>query len=176
MIDESMEGIDRAVGIVRDVREFSHAGGRERERADLNELLDRVVRVATPELGVGVTIERSYGDLPLVLCSKQQIKQVFLNLIVNAIHAVGETGSIRLTTRADDHEVGVWIDDDGCGIPREIEDRIFDPFFTTKEVGQGTGLGLSISYEIIRSDGGEIVVERKDGPGARLCVRLPIGD
>jgi len=176
MIEESLEGVDRAARIIRDVREFSHAGGGGREKADLNQLLDQVLRVAKPELSAGVTIEQYYGDLPLVLCSPQQIKQVFLNLIVNAIHAVGEAGKVRVTTEAGRHSVLIRIDDDGCGIPREIEERIFDPFFTTKDVGRGTGLGLSISHEIIRSEGGEIAVEAKDGPGARICVQLPISD
>ena len=174
IIDESLDGIDRAAGIVRDVREFSHAGRREAEPADLNELMDRVIRVAAPELGAGVAIERDYGELPLVPCSPQQLKQVFLNLIINAIHAVDGSGRVRITTRAAADEVRLWIDDEGCGIPEDVAERIFDPFFTTKQVGQGTGLGLSISHEIIRGHGGEIAVEPKTGPGATFVLRLPL--
>jgi len=176
VIDESLEGIDRAAGIVRDIREFSHAGSPERESTDLNQLLDRVIRVAKPELSPGITIEKSYGELPLVRCSSQQIKQVLLNLIINASHAVGETGSVRLITETKGNEVLITVEDDGCGIPDEVEERIFDPFFTTKELGKGMGLGLSISYEIIRKHGGEITVETKRGSGSRFCIRLPVGD
>ena len=175
IIDESLEGVDRAVSIVRDVREFSHAGGGQREWADLNQLLDRVTRVATPGLGPAIRIDRQYGEIPMVLSSPQQLKQVFLNLIVNAIQAVGEAGTIRLCTETKDDAVLVRVEDDGCGIPDDDIERIFDPFFTTKAVGQGTGLGLSISYEIIRNHGGEISVEPKADGGTCICVRLPIG-
>jgi PAS domain S-box-containing protein len=175
VIDESLEGIDRAAGIIRNIREFSNAGSPERERTDLNQLLDEVIRVAKHELSTGVTIDRSYGDLPLVLCSAQQLKQVVLNLIINAIHAVEKTGRIQLITQVKGIHVLLTVDDDGCGIPEEVEERIFDPFFTTKEMGQGMGLGLSISHEIIRNHGGEITVEPKTGPGASFCVWLPLG-
>jgi len=161
---------------VRDVREFSHAGHRERELADLNELLDQVIRVAAPEIGSGISIDRRYGELPLVLCSPQQLKQVFLNLTVNAIHAVDGSGTVVITTRAERNHVRVWIDDDGCGIPDSLLERIFDPFFTTKEVGQGTGLGLSISHEIIRGHGGEIIIEPKAEVGSCFAVTLPLSD
>jgi len=176
IIDESLEGIDRAAGIVRDVREFSHTGHRERELSDVNELLDQVIRVAAPEIGSGISIDRRYGQLPMVLCSPQQLKQVFLNLTINAIHAVDGSGAVVITTRAEPNHIRVWIDDDGCGIPDSLLERIFDPFFTTKEVGQGTGLGLSISHEIIRGHGGEIIVERKAEAGSRFAVKLPLSD
>ncbi|MBW2289741.1 MAG: PAS domain S-box protein [Deltaproteobacteria bacterium] len=174
IIDESLEGIDRAAGIVREVREFSHAGHRERELADLNELMDQVIRVAAPEIATAISIDRDYGELPPILCSPQQLKQVFLNLTINAIHAVGGSGAVMITTRAEGNQIRVWIDDDGCGIPDNLIERIFDPFFTTKEVGQGTGLGLSISHEIIRGHGGEIVVEPKAEVGTRFAVTLPL--
>jgi PAS domain S-box-containing protein len=177
MIDESLEGIDRAAGIVRDVREFSHVGRQDFELADLNELMDRVIRVAAPGLGPGLSIEREYGVFPLVHCAPQQIEQVFLNLLVNAAHAVHSAesaGCVQVTTSADADEFRLRIDDDGCGIPEIVAERIFDPFFTTKEVGEGTGLGLSISYEIIRGHGGEIALEKKPEAGARFVVTLPL--
>jgi two-component system NtrC family sensor kinase len=176
IIDESLEGIDRAASIVRDVREFSHAGNRERELADLNELLDQVIRVAAPEIRSGISIDRNYGELPLIRCSPQQLKQVFLNLTINAIHAVEGSGAVAITTRVEHNQIRVWIDDDGCGIDESVLERIFDPFFTTKEVGQGTGLGLSISHEIIRGHGGEIIVEPKAESGSRFSVTLPLSD
>ncbi|MCZ6783153.1 MAG: ATP-binding protein [Proteobacteria bacterium] len=173
VIDESLEGIDRAAAIVRDVREFSHAGDAAGELADLNQLLDSVLRVAAPELHEGIRLERSYGYVPAIPCSPQQLKQVFLNLIVNAIHAVDGEGCVSVTTESTGGAVVVRVEDDGCGISEEVMERIFDPFFTTKPVGKGTGLGLSISHEIIRSHGGEIRVSSQPGRGTCFQVRLP---
>jgi signal transduction histidine kinase len=175
IIEESIEGVDRAASIVRDVREFSHAGMPEREQTNLNELLERVTRVASPELSADIQIELALGAIPEVLASPQQLKQVFLNLVVNAIHAIERHGHIRISTELEEGFVAVRIEDDGCGIPTDQAERIFDPFYTTKPVGQGTGLGLSISHEIIRKHAGEIGLEPSDGPGCCFCVRLPIG-
>jgi len=174
IIDESIDGVDRAARIVRDVREFSQAGAPERELVELAPLLDRVARVAAPELGPGIQIERNYAQIPEVPASPQQLKQVFLNLLLNAVHAVDGQGTICISTSHEGDEVIVRIADDGCGIPPEMADRIFDPFFTTKPVGKGTGLGLSISHEIIRTHGGEIDVEPREGDGICFCVRLPL--
>jgi PAS domain S-box-containing protein len=174
IISECIDGVDRAAGIVRDVREFSHAGDSEREMTEMNELLDRVGRVAAPEMGPGVSIERDYERIPRVSTSPQQLKQVFLNLIVNAIHALEGDGTVHISTRVEDEHVVVRIRDDGCGIPAETRQRIFDPFFTTKPVGKGTGLGLSISYEIVRNHGGELGLETVDAPGTCFFVRLPL--
>jgi PAS domain S-box-containing protein len=173
IIQESLEGIDRAAAIVRDVREFSHAGSVERELTDLNQLLDGVLRVAAPELRAGIRLEKDYGELPPISCAPQQLKQVFLNLVVNAIHAVEPGGRIRVATRASGGRVQACIEDDGCGVPQDLIERIFDPFFTTKPVGKGTGLGLSISYEIVRNHGGDITALPVAQGGTRFCVELP---
>jgi len=173
IIGESIEGIDRAARIVRDVREFSHAGTTVRDETELNELLERVIRVATPQLGPGTTVERDYGELPRVRASTPQLEQVFLNLMVNAIQALGAEGRVRVSTRREDDAVRVEIADDGCGIAPGDTERIFDPFYTTKPVGEGTGLGLSISHEIIRDHDGEVTVgPGLDGRGTCFTVRL----
>jgi signal transduction histidine kinase len=174
MIEESLEGVDRAAAIVRDVKGFSHSGRGERELADLNLLLESVLRVAAPQLRHRARIERRYGAIPLVRCAPQELKQVFLNLVLNAGQAVGEDGLIRVTTDAEPDAVTVCVEDNGCGIARELIDRIFDPFFTTKAVGEGTGLGLSISYQIVRKHDGDIEVESEPGRGTSIRVRLPI--
>lgn len=173
IIGESIEGIDRAARIVRDVREFSHAGTTARDETELNELLERVIRVATPQLGAGIEVERDYAEVPRIRASTPQLEQVFLNLVVNAIQAVGVEGRIRVSTRSEADAVRVEIADDGCGIAPGETDRIFDPFYTTKPVGEGTGLGLSISHEIIRDHDGEIAVgPGLDGLGTCFSVRL----
>lgn len=176
LIGECVEGIDRAAAIVRDVKAFSHAGSRERVSTDLAPLLERVLRVAAPQLRgrARVQLELDPG-LPPVRCAPQELQQVFLNLILNAGHAVGAAGRIRIESYRDRDDAVVVVADDGDGIAPEDLDRIFDPFFTTKPVGEGTGLGLAISYQIVRNHGGEIRVESAPGEGTAFRVRLPLG-
>jgi two-component system NtrC family sensor kinase len=176
MLEESLEGVNRAAEIVRGVQGFSHTGSGKREQADLNILLEDVLRMASTQLRGNATLERVYDELPPVHCAPQELKQVFLNLIVNAAHAIAEHGTIRVCTEAFGQTVEVCIEDDGCGIEPDIVDRVFDPFFTTKRVGDGTGLGLGIAYQIVRRHGGEISVSSKAGAGTRFRVVLPIGD
>jgi signal transduction histidine kinase len=175
LIDESVEGVDRAAGIVRDVREFSHAGRHVMERADVNALLEQTLRVARLQIPKGARIDKQLGDLPLIPCEPQRIKQVLMNLILNAAQAIENDGSIRLTTQHVDGEVVIRVDDDGCGIDEEFIDRIFDPFFTTKPVGVGTGLGLAIAFGIIEQHGGKIEVHSRLDEGTSVRAHLPVG-
>jgi len=174
MIDESLEGVDRASSIVRDVKGLAHAGRGERKMADLNELLDGVLRMAAPQLRVTASVEKDYGLLPLVACAPHELQQVFLNLVLNASQSIADRGVIRVRTEAQGRSVMVWIEDDGCGIDPALIDRIFDPFFTTKPIGEGTGLGLGIAHEIVRKHGGEIAIDSKPGRGTVVGVRLPV--
>jgi PAS domain S-box-containing protein len=171
LIEESLEGIDRMASIVRDVRSFSHAGLGHAELADVNELLENAANVAS--LRYAVTVERCYGDLPPVRCAPHQLRQVFLNLIFNALQAVGEAGRIRLVTQCQRDTVIVRVQDDGCGIEAGMIERIFDPFFTTRPAGEGTGLGLALCYQIVRNHGGDIAVESEPGRGTSFFVHLP---
>jgi len=173
MLDESLEGVDRAAAIVRDVRAFSHGGTSERERLDANELLDRALRVAAPQLRHRAQVERDYGELPPIEGARRELEQVFLNLIVNAAQALDGPGTLRVRTARVDGAVEIAVADSGRGIPPELIHRIFDPFFTTKPVGEGTGLGLSISHEIVRRHGGRIDVTSELGRGTEVRVRLP---
>jgi signal transduction histidine kinase len=174
LIEETLEGVDRAVAIVRDVKGFARAGDGAREPSDLHALLRNALRFATPQIGRGIEILEDLGSLPPVCCAPQEIEQVFLNLVVNAAQALGASGQLRITTRAQGSQASVTIEDDGAGIAPEVLDRIFDPFFTTKPAGEGTGLGLSISYEIVQRHGGDIDVESRIGEGTRFVVRLPL--
>jgi two-component system, NtrC family, sensor kinase len=99
---------------------------------------------------------------------------VVLNLVVNAIHAVGAQGVVRVTTELRGRQALMRVEDDGPGIDPDVRARLFEPFFTTKPVGQGTGLGLYVSYEIVRAHGGEIRVDSEPGRGSRFEVRLPL--
>ncbi len=173
LIEESLEGVDRAAEIVRRVRGFSHAGTGERVPTDLNRLLDDVLHMMSSRLRGRATLESNYVDLPRVRCAPQELKQVFLNLLVNAEQAVAEGGRIRVATAKGRGSVAVLVEDDGCGIAAELQERVFDPFFTTKPVGVGTGLGLGIAYQIVKSHGGEIRLESEPGRGTRVRVQLP---
>jgi two-component system NtrC family sensor kinase len=123
-----------------------------------------------------IDIVRDYSeDLPAILADPNQLEQVFINMLLNAGHAMNTGGTLRLTTEKADEFNGVIarVADTGCGIPEENLQRIFDPFFTTKETS-GTGLGLSVSYGIINSHGGTIEVESCVGIGTTFTIGLPI--
>jgi signal transduction histidine kinase len=174
LVGDSVEGVDRAVEIVRGVRNFAHPGSDGREPANLHELLEDALRLISPQLRGRAQLERRYGELPDVTCTPQQLRQVFVNLLLNASQAISPGGRIRLATRLEASRAVVVIEDDGPGIAPEIIDRIFDPFFTTKPVGEGTGLGLGIAYQIVRSHGGTIRVDSAPGCGAKFRVELPV--
>ncbi len=173
LLHESLEGIERTCAIVRDIKGFAHAGHAARGAVELPRLLESVLRVASPQLHDAIRVELDFQPTPPALGSEQELKQVFLNLVVNAVQAMGARGTLRVRTSAEADRVRVDVEDDGCGISPELMERIFDPFFTTKDVGEGTGLGLFISYRVVRSHGGRIDVESTPGRGTRVSVLLP---
>ncbi|HVN36910.1 MAG TPA: ATP-binding protein [Myxococcota bacterium] len=175
LIADSLTGVDRAAAIVRGVRHFTHAGHPAREPANLNELLDDAISMLRPRLHPPeLAIELRAGEIPPVACAPQELRQVFLNLLVNALDAVGESGRVVVTTLREGDAVVAEVRDDGCGMSPETLERIFDPFFTTKRVGEGTGLGLGIAWHIVQKHGGEIAVESAPGSGSSFRVRLPL--
>ncbi len=175
LIAETIEGTERTASIIQDIQRFSHPGTGEFIDTDLNELLREAIRIASPKIRKRAQIFTAFEDLPLVPVSPQEIRQVFLNLLINAGHAVQEgNGKIRVSTQKSGDNILIFVIDNGYGIAPSILGRIFDPFFTTKPVGQGTGLGLGISYRIIHKHGGEITVQSEPSQGSTFCVRLPI--
>ncbi|MDU0459153.1 MAG: PAS domain S-box protein [Geobacteraceae bacterium] len=175
LIIESQDGAGRVRRIVQDLKSFSRVDNTEKALINLNESLETTINIAWNEIKYVADLNRDLGDIPEIHCYPQQLNQVFLNLLVNASHAMeGKPGSITVRTWCDGNDVNVSVTDTGCGIPAEIRQRIFEPFFTTKEVGKGTGLGLSISYDIIRKHGGDITVDSEPGQGTTFKVRLPL--
>ncbi len=181
-VRESLEGSDRIRHIVRDLRDFARRDPEEPVLTDIHEALDSTVRIVSSIARHSVRFERDYGELPPLPLHPVAIRQVFMNLLVNAVQAIeargggreGATGTVRLSTRRAGGTARITVVDDGAGIPRELLDRIFDPFFTTKEVGSGMGLGLSTSFAIVRRHGGALRAESPPGGGAAFHIELPL--
>lgn len=181
--DQTVEGVERVAKIVRALKEFSHPGNREHTAVDINKALESTIVVSRNEWKYVADLVTDLDPaLPTVHCDPGELNQVFLNLLVNAAHAItdvvskgqGERGRITVSTHGDGPWVEVRIQDTGTGIPEEIRPRIFDPFFTTKEVGRGTGQGLAICYSVIvKKLGGRLDFETEVGKGTTFIVRLP---
>jgi PAS domain S-box-containing protein len=179
LLAESIDGADRVTKIVQDLKVFSRVDTVVAGDADINKCLDSTVNIVWNEIKYVAELTRDYGDIPHIACNAQKLNQVFLNLLVNAVHAIQANGkeglgSIVIRTSVDQQFIVIAISDDGCGIGDENKKHLFEPFFTTKEVGRGTGLGLSISAEIIRKHGGEIGVESEVGIGTTFSIKLPL--
>ena len=165
----------RVKHIVQDLKDFSRGGTDEVwEVVNLHDALDRTLNIVRNEIKYKARIETHYGSLPDVECLPSRLHQVFLNLIVNAGHAIEANGTITISTGTSGSEIWIRFEDTGCGIPKQHLNRIFEPFFTTKPVGQGTGLGLSVSYSIVQRHGGSIDVESEVGRGSRFTIHLPL--
>jgi signal transduction histidine kinase len=176
LIEETLEGVERTVSIVRDVREFSQVGGDERVPADLHEMVDTAIRVASSQVAPGVALElRSGGARPVALtCCPSQVIHALVDLVVHAIEAASPAGRVEVATFVEAGLAIVQIDDTGPGISAETRDRMFDPFFTARAGGGSRGLGLAIANEIVRKHGGEIRVFSAEGAGSVVEVRLPL--
>ncbi len=173
LLTESLDGLQRVKRIVQDMKDFSHVDSTDRQFANLENGLDSTLNVVWNEVKYKAEVVKEYGDIPQIECFPSQLNQVFMNLLVNAAHAIPERGRIMLRTGHDDSTVWVEVEDTGQGISQEHLGRIFEPFFTTKPVGKGTGLGLSLSYGIVQKHGGRIEVASEIGKGTRFRVILP---
>ncbi|MDC8756112.1 response regulator [Janthinobacterium fluminis] len=175
LMRESLEGLKRVKDIVQALKDFSHVGESNWLAADLHRGLDSTLNIVNNEIKYKAEIVKQYGELPLVKCLASQLNQVFMNLLVNAAHAIKEFGVITIRTGCTGPDwVWVEIGDNGQGMAPDVMKRIFEPFFTTKAVGSGTGLGLSLSYGIVNKHGGRIEVSSEPGQGCRFTVHLPV--
>jgi len=186
--EQSLAGIAQVSRIVMAMREISHPGTQEMMLVDINNTFENTLIVSRNEWKHIANLVRSFDKtLPSVPCLAGEISQVFLNLIVNAAHAITENktrlglesavGQISVSTERVGDMVAIRIADNGAGIPKGISDKVFEPFFTTKKVGKGTGQGLAIAHDIVTNKhNGTITFETEPGMGTTFTVKLPIRD
>jgi PAS domain S-box-containing protein len=177
----TFDGVERVTNIVKAMKEFAHPDAKEQSPVDLLHALQTTLLVASNEYKYVAKVRTEFEELPFVVCNVGELNQVFLNLIVNAAHAIKDSGkdvdSGEIVIRAiqEGEQAVICVSDNGCGVPAENLSKIYDPFFTTKEVGRGTGQGLAISHSIVvDKHGGEISVASEVGVGTQFTVRLPI--
>ncbi len=184
-ITQSLEGINHVSKIVLSMRDFSRPDRSEKTAVDLNKAIESSITISQNEWKKSVAgVETDFdATLPSVLCLGGEMNQVFLNLIINAAHAVekaeyktdGTKGTISVSTRKKNDSVEIRFSDNGYGIPESIRHRIFDPFFTTKEVGRGIGQGLNVAYRIVTElHGGSMDFNTEEGKGTTFTIRIPI--
>ena len=164
---------------VEDLLNFARSSKPKKEFFNIHETIDDVLNFVRHRSDMhGMFMDRRYGpEVPRMLMDEKKIKQVLINLLMNAKHAVGETGAITVATAYDSERdrVSVMVQDTGYGIEKKNFSRIFDPFFTTKPTGEGTGLGLAVSYGIVKTHGGDLLVESRPGKGSTFTMVLPVG-
>ncbi|MGV1098958.1 sensor histidine kinase [Thiovibrio sp. JS02] len=175
LLENVREGARRTNKIVNDLKNFSRPGDEALQPVDINQCLESTLTLAHPEYKYRITVARELApDLPPVQGAQGQLNQVFMNILLNAVHAFADKGTILVRTWREGEKVHILFKDDGPGMPPYVLNKIFDPFFTTKAVGKGTGLGLSISYGIVKKHGGEILARSVLGQGAEFEVILPL--
>jgi signal transduction histidine kinase len=172
------ENIDRITRIVRELVDFSRPPSYERELIQISEIVKTAVGIVKYDKRVKkVNFETDISpDIPLIRVVPDQMLQVFVNILINALDAVEGQGTIMVSATVDENYIVLKFSDNGCGMSEETMKLIFDPFFSTKDVGKGTGLGLSVSYGIVRKFGGDISVESELNKGSCFCVKLPVNE
>ncbi len=171
---ETRDGIDRVQRIVRDLRDFSRVGEQEWLYADIHRGIESTLNILRNQLKHKVEVVKDFGKVPEIWCIPSQLNQVFLNLFLNAAHAIEDRGTITIRTRMEENNLVVAISDTGRGMEASVLARIFEPFYTTKPSGEGTGLGLPLTEEIVLRHGGRIRVSSEPGVGTTFHVELPV--
>jgi len=175
-----LEDTERCRDIVKNLLAYSRQSDTSRELMPLNVLVEESLHlIRDQKLFMDVTIDKRLVQEQLpVFIDRNQMRQVIINLVINAIDAMNRVGTLTLKTYKDQQKRSVCLDvcDTGCGIPEADRSRIFDPFFTTKEPGKGTGLGLSTSYGIVKDNGGDIRIQETSADGTTLLLELPLAD
>ncbi len=174
---DTIYGLDQISEITQNLKEFSRLDQAESDDVNLNDNIERTLKLAKNLLKDHITVDLSLGQIPLIKCNPSKINQVLLNLITNACYAIEvsdkEIGKLKISTDFDGERVNISIKDNGVGIAKSVGKKMFDPFYTTKGVGQGIGLGLSISYKIIvKEHKGKISVHTREGIGTKITISL----
>jgi PAS domain S-box-containing protein len=172
--EQARKGSDVVQGLLN----YSRQTGSQRESVSVNRIIEDVVTLLLPQAEKSkIRIISDLPDIPEITADPRQIEQVLFNLVLNAVQAIGASGTIWVETSVSGRRyIQITIRDTGPGIPDDIQCKIFDPFFTTKPVGKGTGLGLSVCLGIIRDHGGDIDLISAAGEGALFIIRLPLGE
>ncbi len=178
--DDALTGVENVSRIVTAMKRFSHPGTTELAPVDLNESIATTLTVCRNEWKYAADITTNYGNIPTIQGHLGELNQVWLNMIVNAAHALterhGDTkGDITITTTTPDpNHVTITITDNGAGIAKEHLDKVLDPFFTTKDVGKGTGQGLAIAHQVItKAHHGTLTVDSTKNEGTTFTITLP---
>jgi signal transduction histidine kinase len=179
----ALKEVDRICGLITDLLSFARPSKPNVAPENVNDVVDNIARILESQAKEkNVEVTRDFGaNLPKVWIDREQMKQVFMNLILNAIQAMKEGGAIAISTRAVTRNeaqpsgefVQIEIKDTGVGIPEENLQHIFDPFFTSKD--EGSGLGLAVSHQIVQEHGGFVTVESTIGKGTSFFVHVPVG-
>jgi PAS domain S-box-containing protein len=185
-IEQSIDGVQRIAKIVAAMRDFSHAGPKEKVAANVHKLINSSLTISRNAWKYIAKIEKDFDDsIPPIVCLASDLGQVFVNIIINAAHALEEKfnnsetlqGKISIKTINKGNDIEIIFSDNGIGMSKKVQKRIFDPFFTTKDVGKGTGQGLAIAYDIIvDKHHGSINVESEENIGTKLSIILPQED
>ncbi|WP_213994756.1 ATP-binding protein [Arsukibacterium sp.] len=173
LVQESEQGLNRVVEIIRDLKDFSHIEDADFIEADLHQGIQSTFNLVANELKYKAEVIKEFTELPTLLCIPSQLNQVLLNLLLNAAQAIEQNGIIRITTGFNDNWLWFSVSDNGKGMSSAELARIFEPFYTTKPKGQGTGLGLSLSRSIIEKHRGVIDVDSTPGSGSCFTVKIP---
>ncbi|UCF63036.1 MAG: GHKL domain-containing protein [bacterium] len=168
-----LEGSKRVAHIVKSLKTFARLDEATYQKANIHEGLESTLELLYHEYKNKAEIVKEFGDIPEIYCHPNELNQVFMNILSNAVDAIKEDGIIKVRTYSEKENIVVEISDNGSGIPQEEINRIFDPGFTTKGVGVGTGLGLSISHNIIKKHHGQILVDSEMGKGTVFRIILP---
>lgn len=171
IVDIDKEAIERINGLVISLRKFVRLDEAELQEADINKELDLTLNLIRHETKNKISVVKKYNDIPPIKCYPNMLNQVFMNILVNAVHAIENEGTITISTSCTDNNLTVKIKDTGCGIKEP--DKIFFAGYTTKGVGVGTGLGLAISQKIIEKHNGKIEVKTKLGSGSEFIITIP---
>ena len=174
LITSSLDGTARISEIVKDLGIYTHADGKKPEPICIDTLIEQSLTLVANELKYKVDIVKSLHANQQVMGFPQKLLQVFINMLVNASHAIENTGQISITSNMNNDEITIEFEDNGSGISQSHLKTIFDPFFTTKPVGKGTGLGLHIVRSIIDEHDGHIEVSSRLGKGSKFSIHLPV--